>query len=161
MTQKVYLRRVATLLQKVPWLASSAMRLWRWRQARFSAGVAGVIFNTEGQVLLVEHVFHPHAPWGLPGGWVDRHESPADALQREMREELALEVTIGPVLLCELDFGNHLDLAYLCYTGGSVGPLSSELLDHGWFSTFSLPRLHKFHYRAIIRAMEIFAKVDE
>ena len=135
------------------------MLVWRWRQARFSAGVAGVIFNSEGHVLLVEHVFHPHAPWGLPGGWVDRSESPTDALRREMREELALDVTIGPVLLVELDFGNHLDLAYLCHANSPVGRLSSELLDHGWFDTASLPRLHRFHYRAIRRALDISTKV--
>ncbi len=155
------MRRVAALLQKAPWIASSAMLLWRWRQARFSAGVAGVVLNAEGQVLLVEHVFHPHAPWGLPGGWVDHRESPAEALQREMREELALEVTVGAVLLCELDFGNHLDLAYLCHMNGSIGTLSSELLDYGWYDTTSLPRLHKFHYRAIVQAMEIFTQVGK
>jgi ADP-ribose pyrophosphatase YjhB (NUDIX family) len=155
MGEKVLLRRLANLLQSAPWITSSAIRLWRWRQARFSAGVAGVIFNAVGQVLLVEHVFHPHAPWGLPGGWVDRCEDPADALRREMREELALEVTVGPVLLVELDYGNHLDLAYLCFADGRIGKLSSELLNHGWFDIAELPILQKFHYRAIMRAVEL------
>jgi len=112
------------------------------------------MFNASGEVLLVEHVFHPHAPWGLPGGWVDRRESPENALCREMKEELALEVEVGPVLLVELDFNNHLDLAYLCRMNGEIGLLSEELLDYGWFSPASLPRLHKFHYRAIMRALE-------
>lgn len=161
MAQKAVLRRVSRLIQQAPWLASPGMLLWRWRQARFSAGVAGVIFNPAGRVLLVEHVFHPHAPWGLPGGWVDRREDPAAALQREMREELSLQVMVGPVLLVELDFGNHLDLAYLCYANGAIGELSSELLDFGWFDTTNLPRLHKFHYRAILRAMETLGKVNE
>jgi 8-oxo-dGTP pyrophosphatase MutT (NUDIX family) len=97
----------------------------------------------------------------LPGGWVDRHEDPADALRREMQEELALNVAVGPVLLVELDFGNHLDLAYLCHAVGSIGQLSSELLDHGWFDVSELPRLHKFHYRAIMRALEVVEKVEE
>ena len=44
---------------------------------------------TQGQVLLVEHVFHPYAPWGLPGGWIDRNESPSQtAVIRELQEEL-------------------------------------------------------------------------
>ncbi len=161
MAEKAFLRRLAGLLQSAPWLASSAMRLWRWRQARFSAGVAGVVLNTGGQVLLVEHVFHPHTPWGLPGGWVDRYEDPAEALRREMQEELALKVTVGPVLLVELDFRSHLDLAYLCRAEGNIGQLSSELLDHGWFKVNELPRLHQFHYRAIMRALEMLTKVAE
>lgn len=161
MAQKALLRRLATLIHRTPWMASAGMTLWRWRQARFSAGVAGVIFNPAGRVLLVEHVFHPHTPWGLPGGWVDRREDPAAALQREMQEELSLEVLVGPVLLVELDFGSHLDLAYLCYANSAVGELSSELLDFGWFDTANLPRLHKFHYRAILRAQEVWGKVEE
>ena len=159
MAEKAFLRRVAGVLQSAPWIASSAMWLWRWRQARFTVGVTGVVFNPAGQVLLVEHVFHPHAPWGLPGGWVDRREGPAEALRREMQEELELDVALGPVLLVELDFGNHLDMAYLCNASGNIGQLSSELLDHGWFSVSELPRLHKFHYRAIVRALEMVEKV--
>lgn len=161
MAEKAFLRRVAGLLQSAPWIAASAMRLWRWRQARFSAGVAGVVFNAAGQVLLVEHVFHPHAPWGLPGGWVDRREEPAEALRREMQEEMELDVVVGPVLLVELDFSSHLDMAFLCTASGSIGQLSSELLDHGWFDVTELPRLHKFHYRAIMRALEMMEKVEE
>jgi 8-oxo-dGTP pyrophosphatase MutT (NUDIX family) len=137
------------------------MRLWRWRQARFSAGVAGVVFNPAGQVLLVEHVFHPSAPWGLPGGWVDRREDPAGALRREMHEELALDVTVGPVLLVELEHSSHLDLAYLCTANSGIGRLSGELLDYGWFNVADLPRLHRFHYRAVRRALEMAAKVAE
>jgi 8-oxo-dGTP pyrophosphatase MutT (NUDIX family) len=144
----------------MPWLASSALRVWRLRQARFSVGVAGVVFDAAGHVLLVEHVFHPHAPWGLPGGWVDRREDPAKALCREMHEELELDVTVETVLLVELYYDSHLDLAYLCTATGSIGKLSSELLDHGWFDPVDLPSLHKFHYRAIVRALETQAKVQ-
>jgi ADP-ribose pyrophosphatase YjhB (NUDIX family) len=109
----------------------------------------------------VEHVFHPHTPWGLPGGWVERCEHPAEALRREMQEELTLEVTVGPVLLVELDFGSHLDLAFLCLADGAIGQLSGELLDHGWYNVNELPSLHRFHHRAIMRALEMLAKVQE
>jgi hypothetical protein len=78
-----------------------------------------------------------------------------------MQEELALEVTVGPVLLVELEYSSHLDLAYLCTANGSIGQLSSELLDYGWFNVTELPRLHRFHYRAIMRALEMLAKVAE
>jgi ADP-ribose pyrophosphatase YjhB (NUDIX family) len=159
MPDKTWLRRVSAILQRAPWLASLALRVWQLRQARFSAGVAGVVFNATGQVLLVEHVFHPHAPWGLPGGWVDRWEDPAQALRREMREELELDVSVGTVLLVELDYASHLDLSYLCVADGSIGTLSSVLLDYGWFDPAELPPLHRFHYRAIVRALEIQAKV--
>lgn len=160
MTKNGFWRGLALALRKAPWVVTLAMVFWRLRQAKFSAGVAGIIFNPAGQVLLVEHVFHPHAPWGLPGGWVDRREDPAAALEREMKEELGMTVRVGPVLLAEVEYAAHIDLAYLCHTSDPVGTLSSELLDYGWFDTAALPPLHSFHYRAIMRALEVFEKVE-
>jgi ADP-ribose pyrophosphatase YjhB (NUDIX family) len=146
---------VAVVVRKAPWIVALGRVLWRLRQAKFSAGVVGVIFDKEGRVLLVEHVFHPYAPWGLPGGWVDRRENPAQTVQRELREELEMTIEVGPILMVETDYGNHLDFAYLCYSDGPVGKLSNELLNYGWYDLANLPRLHKFHYRAITSAMEI------
>ena len=148
------MRRVAQFLQKAPWIVGAARSIWRLGQPKFTAGAVGVVFNDQRQVLLVEHVFHPYAPWGLPGGWVDRNESPSQTVIRELREELTLTVEAGALLLVETDFGNHLDFAYLCEAKTIVGPLSSELLDYGWYDTNALPKLHRFHYRAINSALE-------
>ncbi|MEO8611983.1 MAG: NUDIX hydrolase [Chloroflexota bacterium] len=146
---------VAAFVRKAPWTIALGRVFWRFRQAKFSAGAVGVVFDGQGRVLLVEHVFHPYLPWGLPGGWVDRRESPAETVQRELREELELTVKVGPILMVETEFGNHLDFAYLCYSDGRVGKLSSELLQYDWYDLANLPRLHKFHYQAITSAMEI------
>lgn len=118
-------------------------------------GVVGVVFNAEGQVLLVEHVFHPYVPWGLPGGWVERREDPAATLQREMREELELSVEVGPVVAAEYLGQAHVDLAYLCYTTGKIGALCFELLDYRWIDPDDLPRTHVFHRAAIQRARQL------
>ena len=148
-------RNIANIIRRAPWLASSARIFWRIGQPRFTAGVVGVVFNSGGQLLLVEHVFHPYHPWGLPGGWVDRHESPVDTIRRELQEELELAVDVGPILLSQVDFGNHLDLAYLCHMKGSIGKLSGELLDHQWTAPSELPNLRRFHYHAIQQALAI------
>jgi len=145
---------VAFIVRKAPWTVRLGRLLWRLGQAKFSAGVVGVIFDEEGRVLLVEHVFHPYAPWGLPGGWVDRGENPAHAVQRELREELDLVAEVGPILMVEVDYGNHLDFAYLCYIVGQVGKLSRELLNYGWYDLTDLPHLQAFHFQAIRSAME-------
>jgi ADP-ribose pyrophosphatase YjhB (NUDIX family) len=148
------MRRVAQFLQKAPWIIGAARSVWRLGQPKFTAGAVGVIFNDQGQVLLVEHVFHPYAPWGLPGGWIDRNESPSETVIRELQEELHLTVEARSLLLVETDFGNHLDFAYLCAAKSPVGQLSSELLGYGWYDTNALPKLHRFHYRAILTALE-------
>jgi RimJ/RimL family protein N-acetyltransferase len=56
----------------------------------------GVIRSTRGQVLLCELVYKRE--WDLPGGVVDRDESPAACVVRELREELDLAVTAGALL---------------------------------------------------------------
>jgi 8-oxo-dGTP pyrophosphatase MutT (NUDIX family) len=152
------MRQVATFLQKAPWVAAFAQSIWRIKQPKFSAGVVGVVFDELGRVLLVEHVFHPYAPWGLPGGWVDRAEHPAQTIEREMLEELGMRVQVGPILLAEID-RNHLDMAYLCSAAGSIGKLSSELLDVGWYGSDSMPTLLAFHRRAIYAAHAFQAKL--
>jgi ADP-ribose pyrophosphatase YjhB (NUDIX family) len=43
-------------------------------------------------VLLLKHRFRPGPGWGMPGGFIEAGEQPADALRRELREEVRLEV---------------------------------------------------------------------
>jgi ADP-ribose pyrophosphatase YjhB (NUDIX family) len=128
---------------------------YRFIQPKYSVGVIGVVFNAEGQVLLVEHVFHPRLPWGLPGGWVGNNEDPALAVVRELREELALQVTVQRLLVLEKTEYNHLDLAFLCEAQNEVGTVSYELIGYRWHSTDTLPRLHRFHYSAIQQALQL------
>lgn len=54
-------------------------------------GAEAAIFNENGQLLILRR--KDDARWGLPGGWVDVQESPAEAAVREAREEAGLTVT--------------------------------------------------------------------
>jgi len=59
---------------------------------------AGVCVSESG-VLLVNHSKHGRSYWVLPGGHVEFGERLDAALVREMREELQLDVTVGPLVL--------------------------------------------------------------
>ena len=48
-------------------------------------------------IVLIERKNPPYG-WALPGGFVDRGECVEDALRREMREEIGLEVAITTLL---------------------------------------------------------------
>ena len=72
----------------------AGLRRWTLRitNARFTVTAGSVIFNQQGQVLLLKHRFRAGSGWGLPGGFIKRGEQPLDALRRELEEEIALKI---------------------------------------------------------------------
>jgi ADP-ribose pyrophosphatase YjhB (NUDIX family) len=146
-------RQVATFIRRVPWLMDAAQFVYRLSRPRYTVGVAGILFNSQRQVLLVEHVLHPYHPWGLPGGWVDGGEIPRQSLARELREELGIEAQVGPVVLIDETLGfRHLDLIYLCTTSQPIARLSPELLAYAWYDVDALPNVGSFQRAAILAA---------
>ena len=158
------IRQVASLLQRWPWLGvwiQRAMRVW---QPRFTAGVVGVLLDdAAGRVFLVEHVYHAHTPWGLPGGWIDRNENPARAIEREFLAETGLRVRAVRPLIIQLGdrWRRHLDMAYLVALEGQAQPvrLCNELLAYRWVPVDDLPLLVSVHRQAIHLARQAVSGV--
>jgi len=63
----------------------------------FMIGVVGLIRDADNRVLLLQHTYRFQYPWGLPTGFMQHREQPADALRREIREETRLKVELAPV----------------------------------------------------------------
>lgn len=86
---------------------------------------AAVLQREDGRVLLARR-----APgkaeaglWEFPGGKVEPGEEPEDSLRRELREELGLEVSVGPLLAaCDGHTGSGRALRLLAYRVGLVAP---------------------------------------
>jgi 8-oxo-dGTP diphosphatase len=153
-------RRLASLLRRFPWSGRLAQRVYRLRLPRFTVGVVGVLLDeNHEQVLLVEHIFHTRRPWGLPGGWLERGEDPAETVEREFLEETGLHVRAAQTLLVKIpaDMRRHLDVVFLCKLADGTAPnvrLSHELIDYRWVTQDALPPLVAFHAEAIRLAFE-------
>jgi 8-oxo-dGTP diphosphatase len=103
-------------------------------------GVALVAVDESERVFMLHHVFHPYAPWGLPGGWLKRNESPADGALRELKEETGLTAELGPPVLIGHDTRpRHIGIAYLAKIQSGSMSLSVEILDAKWFPFDDLP----------------------
>ncbi|HET9112162.1 MAG TPA: NUDIX hydrolase [Ktedonobacterales bacterium] len=68
---------------------------------------AALLFGEDERLLIVKPWYRPH--WLLPGGMVERDESPRQACAREAREELGLD--IAPQRLLCVDYTTATDEA--------------------------------------------------
>lgn len=159
-----WLHRIAHVMRRFPLLGAIGQRLYRLTVPHYTLGVVGVLLDAQRKrVLLVEHVFHPVKPWGLPGGWLDRGENPAQAIEREFREETGLHVTaICPLLVERVPLlRGQMDIIYLCALNGDSQTirLSNELLDYRWTALDALPPLFDSQHRAITQAAHMAALI--
>lgn len=154
-------QRIARIVRRIPKLMIVAYYVYRFFQPKYSMGVVGVVINDAGQVLLVEHVFHPQLPWGLPGGWIGHNENPEDTIVREIQEELNLSVTVEQLLMTKRTEYNHVDVAFVCSPTGTIGTLSYELLGYQWYERDAIPRIHHFHANAIALGYSWFDVANE
>ena len=140
---------IARLLRRYHILLVIPYYLHRFLQPKYTCGAVGIVVHDD-RLLLVEHVFHPRYPWGLPGGWVGANEDPADAVQRELREELGLHVSRTELIHLKHTGRFHIDVAYLCHISDpTITALSYELLSYRWYPLGQLPPLLSFHRYAV------------
>ncbi|MBN1565307.1 MAG: NUDIX hydrolase [Anaerolineae bacterium] len=165
-TKKRWIGRVAHLLRRFPWLGTLIQRVMRLVQPHFTAGAVGVLLDeSQTRVLLVEHVFHTRTPWGLPGGWMDRGEDPAQTVEREFYEETGLKVrAVQPLLIQRSRLHGHMDIAFYCVLDAGAGydsqaiRLSGELISWDWVALDDLPPLAAYTRQTIQTAQALAAR---
>jgi 8-oxo-dGTP pyrophosphatase MutT (NUDIX family) len=127
-------RRVEPLLRPV-FFARARLR------RGMTLGVRGLVRDGEGRILLIEHTYLPG--WYMPGGGVERGETPEAALEREMVEEAGVRLSERPVLasvhLNRAFPGDHVFIYHARGWTPCAATSRGEVHAVGWFAPHSLP----------------------
>ena len=148
-------------------LKSLAAKAWRgtplfvrragvWlTQPRFAVTAGAVVCDERGRVLLLRHVLRKGSGWGVPGGFLKSGEQPEDAIRRELREEIGLELdtvelafvrTLGGVRQVEVIFRATMKAGALARVEKGF-----EIDRAEWFETDSMPDSISQDQRRLIR----------
>lgn len=110
-------------------------------QDKFLVGMTGIIFNDKNEILLFKHRYRSHA-WSLPGGYLKGGEHPKEGLEREIKEESGLVVSVDQSLKTRTD--RDTALLDMCYTGILIGGEfvpTHEVTEYGFFPLDKMPLL--------------------
>lgn len=137
------IRRLYALLGRLAyWLSAPLLYLI---SLRAHARVRVIIIDHQGRILLVRN-WYGRQRWALPGGGVKRHEPPVRAAQRELCEELSLDISqalFAPVGRIER-YDTALPFAITLFStelpsNNVVHPHPLELIDIRWVKPTKLP----------------------
>lgn len=78
--------------------------------------------------------------WEFPGGKVEERESPVAALERELREELAIDVAVGAPLTFAVheEPGMRIILLFFAASLGNAQPQALEGQEIAWVTVMDL-----------------------
>ncbi len=136
------LRKIGMYLSLTLMSVVHAVRYWTNFSTNSIHGVR-IIVVQDRKVVLVSHWYAPWT-WTLPGGGVNKNETPEDAAIRETREETGLIVKslAGEIGIYRGTWGKG-DMVAVYYTGDFEGSLTLtpniEIMGRSWFDIDNLP----------------------
>jgi 8-oxo-dGTP diphosphatase len=120
-------------------------RIVRTLAPSFTVGSICVIERADAAVLLVHQSYRNR--WGIPGGLLQRGETPEDGARREVLEEVGLRIElVGEPAVVVAPAPHRVDVVYRARLAPGEDPVaarpcSPEILEVGWFATDALPDL--------------------
>ena len=113
----------------------------RFSHPRFAVTAGAIVTDSRGRVLLLKHRFRPGSGWGLPGGFIEHGEQPGEALRRELREEIGLEVEqLKLFTVRAFKKPKQVEIVFMAHAPGSPVGLSFEIQEAGWFLPGEFPK---------------------
>lgn len=110
-------------------------------------GAHVLALDGEGRILVVRTTYLGPG-WMLPGGRVERSETPHEAAVRETREETGLHVRVHRLVFVDAHRARDVSFVFLgTVTGGEMEPQFGEIAEVGWLERTEIestsPRLHR------------------
>lgn len=97
---------------------------------KFSIGAGGLLMDA-GRALIVQRGENPgKGRWTLPGGYVEEDETPDEAVTREFKEEVGLEVRVTELLSVRNSLREADQNAYYVFRVELAGPLAIVIDGH-------------------------------
>ena len=129
-------------------------------EPRFTVTAGAVVLDAEGRVLLLEHRFRTGSGWGIPGGFIEKGEQPEEALRRELREEVGLELESAEIAFVRaIKRPPQIEIIFRCRARGSTTRKNIEIKSADWFTLDHLPsELSRDQRQLINRVLNIGAK---
>ncbi len=104
----------------------------------FTLGVFPIIFDDQNRILLAHRT--DRDMWNLPGGSVESHESPWQAVVREVKEEIDVAVTVLRLVSVHIRMEeNHLSFAFECRIISGEIQTSPEADQVKYFALSAIP----------------------
>ena len=123
--------------------APKALRRWtvRFSHPRFAVTAGAIVTDSRGRVLLLKHRFRPGSGWGLPGGFIEHGEHPEEALRRELREEIGLEVEqLKLFAVRAFKKPKQVEIVFMAQALGNFEELNFEIQEAVWFLPGEFPK---------------------
>lgn len=127
--------------------------------------VADTVIVQDGKVLLVQQrKAVAYGLWSYPGGRVEPDETPAQAVVREVQEELGVTLTSPELFKIYSVANTQGEVEINTFTGQITGVITlndDELLAYGWFSVEELKTMPSLRSDAVLQqAMDVVATVS-
>ena len=152
-------------------------RKWYKTLPKKHIGVGLILRNELGQILILQ-TNYLGGKWTFPAGGAEQYESPQETIQREVLEEIGIEVGVGRLLF--LETVNHKEIKednlVLYFDGGILNQsqiekitlTEEETIDFGFFDISDLEDMLEPHVKArlpyLLKALgqdqPIFMKVE-
>jgi ADP-ribose pyrophosphatase YjhB (NUDIX family) len=101
---------------------------------RRTEGAHVLVRDDDGRILVVRTTYLGPG-WMLPGGRVERDETPHGAAVREAREETGIDVRIARLLLIDAHRRHNVSFVFgASAVGGTLQPQLGEIAEVGWLT---------------------------